>query len=110
MFFSNIANFNTISETLDRCLLVELISEYLQTVSEIITSHGGVLDKYVGDLVMAFWNAPMPIEDHPFRACEAALESRSRLHELTESKFFFSGIYDDDSILGHQRRIFLIHE
>ena len=90
VFFSDIANFTTISESLSPRELVALMGEYLMEMSDIVQSGGGLVDKYIGDAIMAFWNAPAPIAKHEFAACETALLYNSRLAELRESKCFFT--------------------
>jgi adenylate cyclase len=81
-FFSDIAGFTTISESLTPEKLVELLNEYLDEMTEIIIKTGGTLDKYEGDAIMAFWGAPIPQKDHAYRACQAALEMQRRLNEM----------------------------
>ncbi len=77
--FSDIANFTTISESLAPEALVELLSEYLSIMSAPILASGGTIDKYIGDAVMAFWNAPRAVDDHAFVACKAVLANRDIL-------------------------------
>lgn len=84
VYFSDIADFTSISEDLDPESLVNLMSEYLQEMSTIILEHQGIVDKYIGDAVMAFWNAPLPIENHSMVGCEVALLTQSRLRVLQE--------------------------
>jgi len=74
IFFSDVAGFTTISEMLSPEDLVLLMNEYLGTMTDILFKHGGTLDKYIGDAIMAFWNCPKPQEDHAVRACLYALE------------------------------------
>ena len=61
-------------------------SEYLDTVSRIILESGGVVDKYIGDIAMAFWNAPLPVHHHEKVACHVALASQQRLHYLAKGE------------------------
>lgn len=82
VFFSDIASFTTISESLTPEGLVLLLNEYLDEMTSIILKHGGTLDKYEGDAIMAFWGAPIPQKDHAFRTCLAALEMQKRLSVL----------------------------
>ena len=82
IFFSDIAGFTTISESLTPDELVAHLGEYLGSFSRIISSTGGTVDKYIGDAVMAFWNAPTPVEDHVQAACRAAVECRGVLSRL----------------------------
>lgn len=82
VFFSDIAGFTTISESLTPENLVLLLNEYLDEMTEIVLKFGGTLDKYEGDAIMAFWGAPIPQKDHALRTCLAALEMQKRLAQL----------------------------
>jgi adenylate cyclase len=82
-FFSDVAGFTSISEALSPEGLVNLLNEYLSEMTDIILSSGGTLDKYEGDAIIAFWNAPLDQPDHALRACRAALECQKRLGELS---------------------------
>jgi class 3 adenylate cyclase/HAMP domain-containing protein len=84
IYFSDIADFTSISEDLDPESLVTLMSEYLQEMSSIILERQGIVDKYIGDAVMAFWNAPVPVPNHSAVGCEVALMTQWRLRELQE--------------------------
>ncbi len=79
VFFSDIAGFSTFSEKLAPETLVEVLNEYLGAMTDIILEYDGTLDKYVGDAIMAFWNAPIDIPQHAARACFAALDQRKKL-------------------------------
>ena len=81
-FFSDIASFTTMSESLTPEKLVELLNEYLDDMTGIILKHGGTLDKYEGDAIIAFWGAPIPQKDHALRACQASLEMQVRILEM----------------------------
>jgi adenylate cyclase len=59
-----------------------LLNRYLTAMTDIILDSGGLIDKYEGDAIMAFWGAPLPQEDHAIRACLAALDNQTRLAEL----------------------------
>ena len=74
VFFSDIANFTSLSEGMNPETLVGWINEYLEAMSSIILKHGGTLDKFEGDGIMAFWGAPIEQPDHAHRAARAALE------------------------------------
>jgi adenylate cyclase len=80
ILFSDIAGFTTLSEKLGGDI-GKLLNEYLDIVSEPVFDQNGTLDKYIGDAVMAFWNAPVRQEDHAIRACRAALAMQSKLKE-----------------------------
>lgn len=82
VYFSDIRGFTTLSEGLEPERLVELLNAYLSAQTEIVERHGGYVDKYVGDAIMAVWGAPVPASDHAARACRAALELRDGLAAL----------------------------
>mgnify|MGYP001155198211 CR=1 FL=1 len=84
VFFSDVAGFTTITEMMQPEDLVDLISQYLHEMSKVILDSGGLVDKYIGDAVMAFWNAPLPIKNHAIVGCQAALRSQQRLRELQD--------------------------
>lgn len=84
IFFSDIENFTSISETMDTEELVQLINIYLTEMSNIIISHEGTIDKYEGDAIMAFFGAPLDQEDHAIRACYSALETQRHLIGIRE--------------------------
>jgi adenylate cyclase len=81
-FFSDVAGFTSISEALGPEALVSLLNAYLSEMTDIILDSGGTLDKYEGDAIVAFWNAPLDVPDHALRACRAALACRERLNDL----------------------------
>jgi len=80
--FTDIRGFTSISESLSPEELVELLNLYLSEMSRIILDFRGTLDKYEGDAIIAFWNAPLDQEDHAFNACRAALECQDRLKNM----------------------------
>ncbi|MFQ6616083.1 MAG: adenylate/guanylate cyclase domain-containing protein, partial [Fidelibacterota bacterium] len=81
-FFSDIQNFSSFSEVLEPEKMVSLMNEYLTEMTEILLSHRGTLDKYIGDAIVAFYGAPMPVDDHEYQACITALEMEKRLRSL----------------------------
>ena len=85
VLFSDIRGFTTLSEKLTPQELVAHLNEYLSAMTDIIFKYEGTLDKYVGDEIMAFWNAPLEQENHAELACLAALEMMSKLHDLNEN-------------------------
>jgi len=84
VLFSDIRGFTTFSEQLDPQDLVSLLNEYLTCMTEVIYRYDGVLDKYMGDAIMAFWNSPVTQPDHARRACLTALDMTEELDRLRE--------------------------
>jgi adenylate cyclase len=84
VLFSDIRGFTTLSEKLTPQSLVSHLNDYLTAMTDIIFKYEGTLDKYVGDEIMAFWNAPVEQQNHPELACMAALEMMQKLKELNE--------------------------
>ncbi|MEW5946098.1 MAG: adenylate/guanylate cyclase domain-containing protein, partial [bacterium] len=82
VFFSDVAGFTTISESMPPEDLVELLNEYLTAMTDIIFQYGGTLDKYVGDAIVAVYGAPVPFDDHAVRACLATLDMQKKLAEM----------------------------
>ena len=85
VFFSDLENFSTHSETLAPDDLLVQISTYLEQVSAAISEEGGTVDKFIGDGVMAFWNAPIQRPDHVLRACAGALRAARRMERVNDS-------------------------
>lgn len=84
MFFSDVAGFTTISESLAPEQLADLLNRYLSPMTDIIMAHGGYVDKYEGDAIMAEWGVPFPMEDHAVQACDAALEQQAKLAAIRD--------------------------
>lgn len=84
IFFSDVRGFTTISEQLGPEDLVKLLNEYLSAMTDIIIEYKGTIDKYMGDAIMAFWGAPVPLEDHAYYACVAALAQLDHLKVLQQ--------------------------
>lgn len=83
-FFSDIQSFSTFSEKLPAKTLVKLLNEYLSAMTKILTKHGGTLDKYIGDAIVAFFGAPVPKEDHAYKACVVSQLMQIKLEELRQ--------------------------
>lgn len=83
VFFSDIAGFTSIAERLTPEQLVEMMNLYLGAMTDIIIEHGGFLDKYIGDAIMAVFGAPAALPAHAQTACRCALASRARLVQLS---------------------------
>ena len=84
LLFCDIRGFTTISEQFDPAGLTRFINAFLTPMTEIILAHRGTIDKYIGDCIMAFWNAPLDVPDHQASACRAALQMFVRLRALNE--------------------------
>ena len=82
--FSDVRSFTSLSEKLSPTQVTNLLHDYLTPMTRIITEHDGTLDKFIGDAVMAFWNAPLDIENHQEKSLEAALIQQVKLDELNE--------------------------
>jgi len=84
ILFSDIRSFTTISETMDAQTLVGLLNEYFTEMVSIIMKHGGVVDKYIGDAIMAVFGAPVPTPDDAANAVRAAIDMRAALTRLNK--------------------------
>ncbi len=82
IFFSDLEGFTGISEGLEPEVLTTLLNDYLSAMTDIIHEEGGTVDKYEGDAIIAFWNAPLEQTDHACRCVRAALQCQSRLAEM----------------------------
>ena len=90
-YFSDIQGFTTISESLTPAELTVVLNKYLSAMTDIILAHGGTIDKYEGDAIIAFWGAPVVQKDHARRAVEAALECQRKLEEMNPELQALSG-------------------
>ncbi|MBI5592219.1 MAG: adenylate/guanylate cyclase domain-containing protein [Deltaproteobacteria bacterium] len=79
IFFSDLEGFTTISEKLDPEALTTLLNEYLTAMTDIIHEEAGTVDKFEGDAIIAFWNAPLEVIDHPLRVVRTALRCQEQL-------------------------------
>lgn len=82
IFFSDLQGFTSISESLSPEELTLLLNDYLTAMTDIIHEERGTVDKYEGDAIIAFWNAPLEVPGHARRAVSAALRCQQRLSEL----------------------------
>lgn len=109
VLFTDMTDFTTISEPLPADKLVQFLNEYHDEMASIIFKHGGTLDKFEGDAIVAFWGAPLPCEDHAKRACLCALEMLTRLDQLRTrwqrtgkpAVDVRAGIYTDTMVAGN---------
>ena len=82
MLFADLTSFTELTNRLGAEKTYDVVDRYLRFASQILTSHGAFIDKFVGDCVMAFFNVPAKTPDHPRAAVAAALELQTRLPEL----------------------------
>lgn len=99
IFFLDIAGFTTMSEALKPTQLVEVMNHCLTEFSRIILKHDGLINKYIGDCIMAFWNAPADQPRHASQACLAALECIKILPDINR-KFQEKGLPSIDCRIG----------
>lgn len=84
LLFCDIRGFTTISEKFDAQGLTRFINRFLTPMTDLILANSGTIDKYMGDAIMAFWNAPLDDPEHEFHGCMAALQMRERLQLLNQ--------------------------
>ena len=109
VLFTDVRNFTTIAEASDPDALMHQTSRYFTALTEAFLVEGGTVDKFIGDAVMVFWNAPNPQPDHVERACRAALAGKmasERLNAQFEAEGlqpFFTrfGIHVGDAVVGN---------
>lgn len=82
IFFSDVQGFTSISERLSPEELTSLLNDYLSQMTDILLESGGTIDKYEGDAIIAFWNAPVELHDHGRRAVEAMIRCQEKLAQL----------------------------
>jgi adenylate cyclase len=82
VLFSDIRGFTNFSEKLPPAELAEVLNAYLSVMTRIVQQQRGTIDKYIGDAVMAFWNAPVDLADHATRAVQTALDMQAALPQL----------------------------
>lgn len=92
VFFSDIEGFSRLAEQMTPEQLMALTNEYLSAMTDVIESHDGYVDKYIGDSVVAVFGAPLDDPDHARSAARAALDCKAKLAELNHSSTAFQGI------------------
>jgi len=104
IFFSDIRGFTSTSEKTTPQQLVKHLNAYFDTMTKIILNKSGTVDKFIGDAIMAFWNAPLTQKDHALLACNAAIEQIRALAKLKEKGFpdwnIGCGIHTGDAVVG----------
>lgn len=86
LLFTDVQNFTSLSEDMPPEDLMAAMTEYFETVGQAIQKSGGTIDKFIGDSVMAFWNAPLSTENHVESACLAALRLSAASQALNEKR------------------------
>jgi class 3 adenylate cyclase len=108
VLFSDIRGFTSMSEKMQPEEVVTFLREYLTVMTEAVFKHGGTVDKYIGDAIMALYNVPFEAPDHALRAVRTALEFQERLQPLAErfaAKYGGTlacgvGIHTGDAVVG----------
>lgn len=86
IFFSDIREFTQISEKLDSAeIVIDYLNKYLTPMSEIINKYDGTIDKYIGDCIMAYWNAPFDIKNHADKALKSAIQQLNILKDINKN-------------------------
>ena len=110
VFFLDIAHFTTISEKMDPEALTHFLNKYLTALTNVILKNDGVVDKYIGDCIMAFWNAPVDQPRHRELACLSAIECQEAIarlnkellsNEMPEQPAIRIGVNAGDCVVGN---------
>jgi adenylate cyclase len=109
LLFSDVKGFTGLSERLPPNELARVLGRYFEVMTAAIQGCGGTIDKYIGDAIMAVWNAPTPVADHARRACEAALAMQAAGEALFRSAEWEGrpplvtriGLHTDEVLVGH---------
>jgi adenylate cyclase len=106
VMFADVRGFTSFSESQEPEKLVSILNRYLAAMAEAVLLHEGTIDKFMGDAIMAWFNAPVPQPDHTLRAVKAALALRDAVEGLykelpkAEHLSFGAGIHYGDAVLG----------
>jgi adenylate cyclase len=84
LMFTDLAGFTSISESLTPEQVSQLLNEHLTAMTSIVMKNRGTVDKFIGDAIMAFWNAPLDDHNHALNACRSALEMQEEMGRLRE--------------------------
>jgi adenylate cyclase len=109
VIFTDVRGFTSIAESADPDTLMRQTSRYFSALTEAFLAEGGTVDKFIGDAVMVFWNAPNPQPDHVERACRAALAGKTACEQLNSQfeaeglKPFFTrfGVHVGEAVVGN---------
>lgn len=86
VLFSDLAGFTDMSERMTPEELIAVLNDYLSEMTDLVMAEHGTLDKYVGDMIMAFWNAPTPVPDHADRALRCAIMMQRKMGEMNQRR------------------------
>ncbi|GAP93526.1 adenylate/guanylate cyclase domain-containing protein [Leptolyngbya sp. NIES-2104] len=86
VLFSDIRSYTTLTELLKAEEVVEMLNQYFESMVEAVFMHKGILDKYIGDAIMAVFGSPLPLDDHEWMAVQTALEMRHRLAAFNQAR------------------------
>lgn len=84
VMFMDLRGFTSLSEKISPQSAFTLINNYLSRMSEVIVNYEGTIDKYIGDAIMAFWNAPVRVDDHPHKALKCALQLKEEVDKFSK--------------------------
>lgn len=105
ILFTDIRGFTSISENLSPENLTSLLNRYLSAMMPEILEEKGTIDKFIGDAIMAFWNAPLTLENHPLHAVKAALRMHATLERFNQengtSLHIGAGIHTGNAVVGN---------
>ena len=109
LLFTDIEGFTNLSERLEPNELARALGRYFEVMTAVVHEHRGIIDKYIGDAIMALWNVPTPCPEHPRRACEAALHCVRAAEGLFASDEWKGlprlvtrfGLHQDRVMVGH---------
>ena len=86
VLFSDIRSYTTLTETLEAEEVVELLNQYFESMVDAVFAHKGILDKYIGDAIMAVFGSPLPLDDHEWMSVQTAVEMRHRLVDFNAKR------------------------
>ena len=91
IFFSNIANFEDVSGSLGTLEMMDMLSDYFSEMSKIFEETDGTLIEFVGDEILALWNAPQDVADHQAQCCDASLTMQAKVKEVFDTRWQAKG-------------------